>query len=423
MDAPFSSSLSSDTLQVLTPRRQVRRGGSSRLTEQRAIAQRAEQDRRKASERKRDRREQTVAEQATRPIERSARRQRGYLIEDLIEAYLQDQAGGNRSPKTIAWHRISLKLLRVFLREQQGIETIEAVEAADLSAWFLHLRTTPGKYGKQRTARTVQSYARSIRAFFHWVQRQGILEDDLFKQVTFPKAGRPLVQIITEEEFERLLQACTPPGKREIGPLADRARTRNQAILWVLYDTGIRVSELTSLSLGRVDRKKGVLTVLGKGSKEREVAMGRNCQRYLYYYLDNYRPGEEELAEWGNAGDDHVFLSETRSPLTKDGMEMLFKRLKKRSGITGKRVSPHILRHTFAVNYLMNGGDIFSLQQILGHEDIATVRHYMHMTNAMVQDQKRKYSPGDHLSKHMPGPRVTRRRGFRASRKHHQEPS
>ncbi|WP_376797143.1 tyrosine-type recombinase/integrase [Thermogemmatispora sp.] len=416
MEVPFSASLSTETVQVLTPRRPARRGTSSRITEQRALAQRAKQDRRKATGRKRDRREQ-----ATRPLERSARRRRGYTIEDLIEAYLQDQAGGNRSPKTIAWHRISLTLLRVFLQEQQGIRTIDAVEAADLSAWFVHLRTTPGKYGKQRTARTVQTYARSARAFFHWVQRQGILEDDLFKQVTFPKAGRPLVQIITEEEFERLLQACAPPG--EIGPLAERAAVRNQSILWVLYDTGIRVSELISLCLERVDRRRGVITVLGKGSKEREVALGRNCQRYLYYYLDKHRPSEEELAEWGSAGENHVFLSETRLPLTKDGVEMLFKRLKQRSGITGKRVSPHVLRHTFAVNYLMNGGDIFSLQQILGHEDISTVRHYMHLTSAMVESQKRKYSPGDHLSKHLPGPRVTRRRGFRAMRKNHREHS
>ena len=90
-------------------------------------------------------------------------------------------------------------------------------------------------------------------------------------------------------------------------------------------------------------------------------------------------------------------------------MELLFHWLKQRAGITGKRVSPHILRHTFAVRYLQVGGDPFSLQELLGHEDLATVKLYMHLNDQMIQDQKRKYSPGDHLPRRMPGPHESRR--------------
>jgi site-specific recombinase XerD len=100
------------------------------------------------------------------------------------------------------------------------------------------------------------------------------------------------------------------------------------------WDTGIRVSELCGLRVGDFDRKHGLITVKGKGSKERRIALGTNCLRNLSYYLDKHRPGEEELAAWGSAGEDHLFLSETRQPLTKNGMEMLFKRLKARAGIT-----------------------------------------------------------------------------------------
>ena len=231
-----------------------------------------------------------------------------------------------------------------------------------------------------------------------------------FDEVTFPKVGRPLIKIFTEEEFEKLLWACAPPNEKS--PLAERAAVRNRAILWVLYDTGIRVSELCGLRLNNVDRKQGVLTVWGKGSKERRIAIGQNCQRNLFYYLDHHRPEEEELAEWGSSGEDHLFLSETRLSLTKNGMTLLFGRLKKRAGITGKRVSPHILRHTFAIRYLINGGDPFSLQELLGHEDMATVKMYMRMNDQTIQDQKRKFSPGDHLPTHLPGPRQTRRRAF-----------
>src|SRR6185312_4688444 len=105
----------------------------------------------------------------------------------------------------------------------------------------------------------------------------------------------------------------------ETGPIATRAAVRNRAILWVLYDTGIRVSELCGLRLGHFDRKQGILTVTGKGSKERRIALGSNCQRNLLYYLDKHRPDAEELADWGSLDEDHLFLSETRRPLTKNG--------------------------------------------------------------------------------------------------------
>jgi site-specific recombinase XerD len=221
--------------------------------------------------------------------------------------------------------------------------------------------------------------------------------------------GKPLIKTITSDEFEQLLLACSLPN--ETGPIATRATVRNRAILWVFYDSGIRVSELCGLRVGDVDRKQGILTVKGKGSKERRIALGQNCQRNLWYYLDRYRPDQEELTEWGNPDEDHLFLSETRAPLTRNGITLLFARLKERSGITGKRISPHILRHTFAIRYLVLGNDPFSLQELLGHEDISTVKNYMHMNDETIQSQKRKYSPGDHLPTRMPGPGVTRRRG------------
>ena len=261
-----------------------------------------------------------------------------------------------------------------------------------------------------RSERTIQTYARSARAFFHWLARRGTLEASPFARVVFPKVGRPLIQTITTEEFEQLLLACAPP--HETGRFAERAAVRNRAILWLLYDTGIRVSELTHLHVSDLDRKHGVVTVLGKGAKERRVALGQNCLRNLSYYLDKHRPDAAELAEWGSAGEDHLFLSETRQPLTKNGMEMLFKRLRTRAGITDKRVSPHILRHTFAINYLVKSNDPFSLQELLGHEDLTTVQNYMHMNDTVLQEQKRKYSPGDHIPTRMPGPRETRRKSF-----------
>ena len=340
-----------------------------------------------------------------------ANRRASTTMESAIEDYLQDHAGGNHSAKTLEWHRTALGLLRGFLKEERYITLIGEVDAPDISAWFASMRTSPGARGKVRSERTIQTYARSVRAFFHWLVRRETIESNPFDRVTFPKVGKPLIQTIEAEEFERLLLACTPTN--ESGPIADRAGARNRAILWVFYDTGIRVSELCGLRLRDFDRKRGILTVTGKGSKERRVALGQNCLRHLLYYLDRHRPDAEELAEWGSVGEDHLFLSETRTPLTKNGVTLLFARLRKRAGITNKRISPHIFRHSFAIRYLVLGNDPFSLQELLGHEDMTTVKNYMHMNDETIQSQKRKYSPGDHLPTRMPGPEEARRKGYR----------
>jgi integrase/recombinase XerD len=353
---------------------------------------------------------------------RLAHRRANTTIVHAIDDYLQDHAGGNHSDKTLEWHRTALGLMQRYLEQERGITLVGEVDAPDISAWFAHMRTSPGGHGKPRSERTIQTYARSARAFFHWLMRQETIESNPFDRVVFPKVGKPLIQTIEAEEFERLLVACTPSN--ESGPIADRAAARNRAILWVLYDTGIRISELCGLRQGDFDRKHGILTVTGKGSKERRIALGNNCLRNLVYYLDKHRPDGEELADWGSAGEDHLFLSETRTPLTKNGVTLLFARLRKRAGITDKRISAHILRHSFAVRYLVLGNDPFSLQELLGHEDMTTVKNYMHMNDETIQAQKRKYSPGDHLPTRMPGPRETRRRGYRTrgqGKKKHEE--
>jgi site-specific recombinase XerD len=393
---------------------------SKRVTEARAAAQRAKLD--AQAQRRRAAAAQQAAEEPAKETQGKqkqaslhAKRRASITIERAIADYLLDHEGGNSSQKTLQWHQTALGLLCSFLAEERGTTLVGEVDAPDITAWFAYLRKTPSSRGKVRTERTIQTYARSARAFFHWLVRSETIERNPFERVTLPKVGKPLIRTIEPEEFERLLVACNPPG--EVGPLADRAAARNCAILWLLYDTGIRLSELCGLRLGDFDRKHGLITVLGKGSKERRIALGQNCLRNLLYYLDRHRPNEEELAEWGSAGEERLFLSETRTPITINGITLLFARIRKRAGMTDKRISPHIFRHTFAVRYLKLGNDPFSLQELLGHEDLSTVRFYMHMNDDDIQEQKRKYSPGDHLPTRMPGPKEARRRSFEAKGK------
>ena len=383
--------------------------GSKQVTEARARAQRAKLDTQKQEHVQQNVASNTHPKAKGKGTQRDlqAKRRATTTIARAIEDYLQDHEGGNHSDKTLEWHTISLGLMRTYLEQERAITLVGEIDAPDISGWFASMRKVPGKHGKIRSERTIQTYARSARAFFHWLVRRETIESNPFDRVTFPKVGKPLIQTITAEEFEQLLLACTAPD--ETGPIAERASVRNRAIFWLLYDTGIRVSELCGLRVNDFDRKHGIITVKGKGSKERRIALGNNCIRNVLYYLDRHRPDEEELGEWGSSGEDHLFLAETRTPLTKNGVEMLFKRVRERVGIVDRRMSPHILRHTFAIRYLVSGGDPFSLQELLGHEDLETVKMYMRMNDEMIQGQKRKFSPGDHLPTRMPGPKEGRR--------------
>ena len=312
-----------------------------------------------------------------------------------IDEYILDHRSQNHSHKTIEWHTLALGNLADYL-EEQGITCIDDIERVHILSWLSKLGTQPGAKGKILAARSVNCYARSMRAFCNWLEVQGYVEVAPSNHVKMPKVGKPLIRIIEFDEFERMLKACTPP--HEFGPLTDRNAARNRAILWLLWDTGIRLAELCDLRLSNLDRDKGMIIVCGKGDKERRIAFGRNALRSLFLYIDRYRQKHDELVDVGNVNEDHVFLSEGGFGLTRRGVDMLFHRIRGRADLPkDKRISPHIFRHTFAVRYLMLGGDIYTLQELLGHEDIATIKNYMHLNDTLIQEQKRKFSPGDNV--------------------------
>ncbi|MFC1926675.1 tyrosine-type recombinase/integrase, partial [Chloroflexota bacterium] len=128
---------------------------------------------------------------------------------------------------------------------------------------------------------------------------------------------------------------------------------------------------------------------MGKGSKERIVPIGKVVQRTLWQYIDSVRP------KYTMINCDNLFLSTSGHPITVNTVKLIFSRLAKASGVT--KLHAHLCRHTFAINYLLNGGDIFSLQAILGHTTLEMVKHYLHFTSAQITSQHRKYSPMDKL--------------------------
>jgi len=256
------------------------------------------------------------------------------LVRPCIDEYILDHKSQNHSPKTIEWHTLALGKLAAFL-EKQEITCVEQIERVHLLSWLSELGTQPGARGKLLAARSVNGYARSMRAFCNWLELESYVEVSPANRVKMPKVGKTLIRIIEFDEFERMLQACTPP--HEVSPTTDRNAARNRAIFWLLWDTGIRLAELCDLRLSNFDRIKGVIIVHGKGDKERRIAPGRNALCTLLLYIDRYRPNREELIEMGNANEEHVFLSERGSPLTLRGIDMLFIRIRKRANLPNRR--------------------------------------------------------------------------------------
>ncbi|GER86368.1 tyrosine recombinase XerC [Dictyobacter vulcani] len=316
-------------------------------------------------------------------------------IKIAVEDFILDHQSQNHSPQTLRWHTIALSHFLNYLEQEQDVTIIDQLETYHFRAWLVFLEKEVGPRGKVRATRTRRWYAQSVHAFGRWLYGERYIGEDFTERVKLPKLEKPLIRIIEFEEFEQLLDACAPPQEKSL--TAERNAARNKAILWLLWDTGIRLNELCDFRLSNFDRQNGSIIVYGKGRKERRVALGRNALRMLLYYIDRWRYNSDDLQQLGIIDSGHVFLAETGQALTMHGIQMLFKRLRMRADIGDHRITPHIFRHTFAVRYLMLGGDIFSLQEMLGHEDISTVKNYMHLNDVNVQSQKRKFSPGDNV--------------------------
>lgn len=187
---------------TLSSGRQRPSSRSKPVAEARAVAQRQKLDREQAK------RAETAEQKRRQSAKRTPALKAGAPTTTLsraVEGYIQEQIGGNRSKKTIEWHQTPLGLFSVYLSEQEQVTLVTDIDAIHITAWFTHLRTTVGGNGKIRSERTIQTYARSARAFCHWLVKRRFLTFNPFDDVIFPKVGKPLIKILEEEEFEKLL--------------------------------------------------------------------------------------------------------------------------------------------------------------------------------------------------------------------------
>jgi site-specific recombinase XerD len=160
---------------------------------------------------------------------------------------------------------------------------------------------------------------------------------------------------------------------KETGMIANRAAARNRAILWILFETGMHVTEVCQLCLEDVDREHRTLRVQGTGSKARWLTLGHEGWSHLVAYLDAYRLKEGAYFEQGKACSEPLFLSETGRPLTKSAVALMFNRLRQRVDVSQKNIRASLMRESFAVRYLQTGGDRQTLRELLGQQKSAVI--------------------------------------------------
>jgi site-specific recombinase XerC len=216
---------------------------------------------------------------------------RGPVPPDLaqaIETYVQDQQTSGRGWKTLQWHRTSLSALQQYLWEQFQYTEVRQLSREVLQCWVANVSTMrSSQTGTAFSVNTIAAYARSGRAFCHWLVRRGALTETPFPQGAVPKAQRSLPQPIEPTVFIRLLRACQMPDEPA---RQDQGMTlRNRAILWLLLDTGLSVSEVCGVCLGDVDRARGTVTVRGKRGDRRTLPLSEKGQRAVSAYLEHAR--------------------------------------------------------------------------------------------------------------------------------------
>ena len=229
----------------------------------------------------------------------------------------------------------------------------------------------------------------AVRSFYRHATRQGWIEADPVAGVRSPRRPGRLPRVLSVQDAARLVEAPGRASRGRGGAVADARRRRDAALLELLYATGMRISEAATLTLDRVDGQRGRLRVIGKGQKERELIFGAPAQAALRSYLGEARP---VLAARGAAATPAVFLNASGGPLSARGARMVVERWAEASGLP-RRASPHTLRHSFATHMLEGGADLRSVQELLGHANLATTQVYTHLSDAALRGAYRAAHP------------------------------
>ncbi len=308
----------------------------------------------------------------------------------LARGYAICAAAEGKSPSSITIVLSSLKYLGDFLEMIGASSDVSIIGAWELRNFILYLRQKPcfsnHPYARSQprglSAHTINTYMRSLRAFWSWLVTEEIIADNPFKKVKVPKAPRKVMATFSGHDIKQLL---------DVIDTRSAAGYRNYVIILTLLDTGLRVSELGNLAMENVKIEEGTIKVMGKGGRERVVPIGNRVKKHLWRYISRYRRQPVSPVP------DYLFLTCQGGRMTKNRIEVIVSGYGRKAGIKGVRCSPHTLRHTAAVSFLRNSGDVFSLQRMLGHRSLEMTRRYCELSDADLKRAHLRASPVDRL--------------------------
>lgn len=274
------------------------------------------------------------------------------LTENTIYSYHED----------LIKYRDYLETLKVFKAED--------ITKEDISNYLIYLK---------QNEYTITSIARkltTIKNFHNYLFQKGIIKNDVSQTIERPKTKKSLPKVMTVDEVDRLLNIVCKTA----------FDYRNKAMLELLYGTGLRISELLNLKLSDIDLENCIIRCVGKGNKERIVPIGE----YVLYYINEYLKYRPKLSK--NKKSEYLFLNNLGGGLSRFSFFKILKRLLREKNINVD-VSPHTLRHSFATHMLEYGADLRTIQELLGHSDIATTKIYTHISNNRIKNDYKKYHP------------------------------
>jgi integrase/recombinase XerD len=293
-------------------------------------------------------------------------------FQEAKEAFLQYCRIRNLAPATLTHYTRRLNGLIRFLDDRHPGLTPSGVD-------LTHLRERiAAMMDAEADITSINHYVAVAKTFFVFLAEECYIESNPAARLQKLKDPKVIIKTFSAEEIEAIL---AQPNKLRF------SGTRDYLMMLLLLDTGLRISEAMCIKLKDIDRAHSSITVMGKGSKERTVHFGQVVRRAMNQYLERR----------GDLGTDYLFVTEYGQPMQSRMAQGQITRYGRLAGIQGVRVSPHTFRHTFAKNWIVNGGDVFSLQKMLGHTTMEMVRRYVNLASEDVSKAHRSYSPADHM--------------------------
>lgn len=259
-----------------------------------------------------------------------------------------------------------------FIQEKKEITDVKGVNSETIIEYLTQIRE------EGLAANSVNRALAALRGFYKYLLREKIIVDNPLANIELAKVWMKLPDTISKEEMKKIL--AQPGGQ-------NNAALRNSAMLELLYATGIRVSELINLTMNSINWQVGFLIVMGKGSKERIVPVGKVAYDCVRRYVDDVRPKlmQKKMT-------DVLFLNRFGGKFTRQGFWKIVVGYARKAGLQ-KKVYPHTFRHSFASHLLEGGADLRTVQVMLGHSDISTTQIYTHLTREKLKEVHQKYHP------------------------------